>query len=91
MSVPFLGDDRYLVIVQRGQGPLYLALYHFLESLPHVEVTWDRRMGDRRSGDAAVDGERRAGDRRRTPLLGPVLAILVKADSGASGGASRAA
>jgi hypothetical protein len=32
-----------------------------------VEITWDRRLDDRRGGDASAPVERRSGDRRKAP------------------------
>jgi hypothetical protein len=73
MSVPFLEREKYLVVVKRGEGPLFLALQHFLESYPNVDVIWDRRRPDRRADEAPVPVER-----RQAGVQGPVLAHLVK-------------
>jgi hypothetical protein len=78
MSVPLLGQESYLVVVRRGEGPLFLALQRFLEPLPHVDVIWDRRRADRRAGEASIEQERRGADRRLTNVEGPVLAHLVR-------------
>ena len=78
MGVPFLEHESYLVVVKRGEGPLFLALQHFLESVKHVDVIWDRRRAERRTGQKLVEQERRGPDRRQANVQGPVLAHLVK-------------
>ncbi len=82
MGIPLLDDARYLVIVKRGEAPLLLALGHFMELVDNVEVIWDRRTGDRRSGQAPIDSERRGPDRRQGGLQGQTLALLLQRDAG---------
>jgi hypothetical protein len=55
-----------LIVVRRDAGGTYR---HFLTTLARVsrrdvELMWDRRVGDRRHGDAVIPVERRIGERR---------------------------
>ena len=55
------------LIVRRGARERYLKLKKKTADMP-VEVTWDRRRGERRTSSAATrDGERRKSDRRQKP------------------------
>lgn len=54
------------LIVRRGAIRRFHKLKQKTADLP-VEVMWDRRQQDRRATSGKVDGDRRNGDRRRTP------------------------
>lgn len=54
------------ILVRRGALRRFDALTRKTAELP-VDVSWDRRTGNRRAGSDAGAVERRAGDRRRTP------------------------
>ena len=59
--------DAVEIIVRRGALRRFDALKTKTGELP-VNLTWDRRLSDRRDGDAAAaKPERRYKDRRRTP------------------------
>lgn len=52
------------LIVRRGAQRRYEQLKHKTADM-QVDVTWDRREGDRRQTPAAADSERRKSDRRQ--------------------------
>jgi hypothetical protein len=54
------------IVVRRGALRRFDALTRKTAELP-VEITWDRRLEDRRSSDDTAGVERRSGDRRRKP------------------------
>ena len=54
------------LIVRRGARERYLKLKKKTADLP-VEVTWDRRRGERRTSSAGREDDRRKGDRRQKP------------------------
>ena len=54
------------IIVRRGALRRFDALTQKTADLP-VEVTWDRRLDQRRASDESANVERRAKDRRREP------------------------
>jgi hypothetical protein len=54
------------IVVRRGALRRFDALTRKTAELP-VEITWDRRLDDRRGGDASAPVERRSGDRRKAP------------------------
>ncbi len=58
---------RVLYIVSRENPALYNHLRARLETAS-VEVTFDRRSGERRQGDAAAERERRRTERRTRSL-----------------------
>src|SRR5262245_20672792 len=63
-------NGMQLVIVRRGQLATFGLLSQAFADEPNVRLIWDRRVRDRRQDSgAAVAGERRRGDRRRsTPV-----------------------
>lgn len=52
------------IVVRRGALRRFDALMRKTAELP-VEITWDRRLEERRASDEAAGNERRSGDRRR--------------------------
>ena len=54
------------IVVRRGALRRFDALTRKAADLP-VDVTWDRRTGQRRESGETADVERRAGDRRKEP------------------------
>ena len=59
---------RFLYIVSRDEPAQYEQLYEWLRrdmANATVELTFDRRRGERRRRAEAVEGERRQGERRR--------------------------
>src|SRR5687768_16003069 len=58
---------RNVFIVSRQHRDLYAYLRERFASDPAVEVVLDRRFGQRRQRQAAVDAERRQSDRRQRP------------------------
>ena len=59
---------RFLYIVSRDEPAQYEQLYEWLRrdmASATVELTFDRRRGERRCRAEAVEGERRQGERRR--------------------------
>ena len=52
------------IVVRRGALKRFDTLMRKTAELP-VEITWDRRLEDRRASTASAGVERRAGDRRR--------------------------
>jgi hypothetical protein len=54
------------IVVRRGALRRFDSLTQKTAELP-VEITWDRRMEDRRASDESPGVERRANDRRREP------------------------
>jgi hypothetical protein len=59
---------RMLYIVSRQSPQLYDYLRRRCERDPEAEVVYDRRVGERRRGGAAVNVERRASGRRRQSI-----------------------
>jgi hypothetical protein len=56
---------RYLVIVRAGDTELFEALKAQLACEPYpVGLIWDRRSSERRTEPAAMDHDRREGERR---------------------------
>ena len=65
------------IIVRRGALRRFDKLKRQAEGLP-VNVTWDRRLGDRRKpAESKVSSERRASDRRKQPSFTWDLADFV--------------
>jgi hypothetical protein len=54
------------IVVRRGALRRFDSLTRKTEDLP-VEITWDRRLEDRRGADESPNVERRENDRRREP------------------------
>lgn len=54
------------IVVRRGAIRRFHKLTQKTESLP-VAVTWDRRLGDRRSSASGTAANRRSADRRQPP------------------------
>ena len=54
------------IVVRRGALRRFDSLMRKTAELP-VEITWDRRLEERRASDETAGVERRAGDRRRRP------------------------
>jgi hypothetical protein len=54
------------LIVRRGAVDRFQKLRKKTADLP-VEVSWDRRKGDRRTASHGVQAERRKNDRRKQP------------------------
>jgi ribosomal protein L4 len=56
------------VIVRRGHFATFELLTRTFADDPHVQIIWDRRLGERRQNvRAAVQTDKRRGDRRGTP------------------------
>lgn len=81
MNFPLLAAGNYVIVVKRGEAPLFLALAHFLESADNVDLMWDRRVADRRSGPGDIAKDGRTTERRQTSM-GPALALVVQHDRG---------
>lgn len=64
------------MVVRRGAIRRFEALKQKTAELP-VEVTWDRRIADRRSPAGDRDGGRRTTDRRQKPSFTWDLAEFV--------------
>jgi hypothetical protein len=79
MNFPLLAVGSYMIIVKRGEAPLFLALAHFLESADNVDLIWDRRIADRPRDPGNGAGDGRPTERRRT-TMGPALALIVQHD-----------
>jgi len=72
------------IVVRRGALRRFDSLTRKTAELP-VEVTWDRRTGQRRGSEDTADVERRAGDRRtEPPYTWQVADFVVVDDSKAS-------
>ena len=54
------------IVVRRGALRRFDALTRKTADLP-VDVTWDRRTGQRRASGDAAGAERRSGERRKEP------------------------
>jgi hypothetical protein len=54
------------IVVRRGALRRFDALMRKTAELP-VEITWDRRLEERRGSDETAGVERRSGDRRKRP------------------------
>lgn len=61
----------FLAVVRRGATELFETFKQYFGPSGPVEVVWDRRLRPRRSGRQVAVPERRRGDRRREPGLGP--------------------
>jgi hypothetical protein len=61
-------ETRLLVIVRRGATERFDLLNTRLAGEP-VQISWDRRIADRRQRKQRVRLERRHGDRRGSPPL----------------------
>ena len=68
------------IVVRRGALRRFDSLARKTADLP-VEVTWDRRLEQRRASDASPGVERRANDRRREPPYTWQVADFVVTDS----------
>jgi hypothetical protein len=69
---------RYLAVVQRGRDDVYGTLKREFEERAIVEVTWDRRQGERRQATRPVGRERRRENRRRgTPATWQALGFVL--------------
>jgi len=79
MNFPLLAVGSYVIVVKRGEAPLFLALAHFLETADNVDLIWDRRVADRRSGPRSTGKDGRITERRQTSM-GPALALVVQRD-----------
>jgi hypothetical protein len=64
------------MVVRRGALRRFDALKKRTAELP-VDVTWDRRVGDRRSSEGETEGGRRQTDRRQKPSFTWELADFV--------------
>ena len=60
------GSVRALVIVRRGASERFQILQETFAGEP-VELTWDRRVGQRRQSRYPITTERRRSDRRGLP------------------------
>ena len=60
-------SSRWLVVVHPGRLDLYRHLQRRLEDLPFVEVTLDRRRGERRLRQTGTGKDLRRRDRRQPP------------------------
>lgn len=67
------------IIVRRGALRRFDKLKTQSEGLP-VNVTWDRRLGDRRKSSSTVPADRRGPDRRKQPSFTWELADFVVVD-----------
>ena len=67
------------IVVRRGALRRFDAMTRKTADLP-VEVTWDRRTGQRRGSEDTADVERRAGDRRKEPPFTWQVADFVVVD-----------
>jgi hypothetical protein len=54
------------LVVRRGALRRFDKLKHATADLP-VKLSWDRRLGERRTSEGDVSRERRQSDRRRKP------------------------
>jgi hypothetical protein len=54
------------LIVRRGALRRFDKLKHATAELP-VKLSWDRRLGERRTSAGDVSGQRRQSDRRKKP------------------------
>jgi hypothetical protein len=54
------------IVVRRGALRRFDALTRKTAELP-VTITWDRRVGERRTADDTDGADRRGGDRRKEP------------------------
>ena len=62
-----MGETK-LIVVRRGHFATFELLTRTFANDPGVQIIWDRRMGERRQAtNGHAIGERRQGDRRRTP------------------------
>jgi hypothetical protein len=60
--------DLRLVIVRRGHFATFELLTRAFADDPSVQITWDRRIGERRQAEGRQESsERRRKDRRRMP------------------------
>ncbi|MBI3455654.1 MAG: hypothetical protein HY002_07690 [Candidatus Rokubacteria bacterium] len=68
---------RYIAVVRRGETEVYRTLKEYLETRGLVEVTWDRRVGERRfrAGAPPHGADRRCADRRAPALDGSRRAL----------------
>jgi hypothetical protein len=64
------------MVVRRGAIRRFDALKTRTAELP-VDVTWDRRVADRRSSEGETEGGRRQNDRRQKPSFTWDLADFV--------------
>lgn len=76
---------RYLFVVSKARPDLAEYLVHHFSDEEDVLVTLDRRLGERRRGEADLDPERRRGHRRWRPendeALASVGAFMVPVDA----------
>ncbi len=79
------GEKEKMVIrVRRGALRRFDQLTAKSTDLP-VEITWDRRLADRRAPAGPLQGERRRGERRqKPPYTWDVADFLVVGDSSRS-------
>ena len=68
------------IVVRRGALRRFDALTRKTAELP-VDVTWDRRVDQRRATDETSSVERRSGDRRKEPPFTWQVADFVVVDS----------
>jgi hypothetical protein len=68
MSEMSMVADLRLVIVRRGHFATFELLTRAFVDDPSVQITWDRRIGERRQAEGRQESsERRRRDRRRMP------------------------
>jgi hypothetical protein len=75
---------QHVVVVRRGETELFKSLQREFGNVPHVQVIWDRRGGERRTKRVeAAKAERRQRDRRaRPPAMWEVQGyLLVRSES----------
>src|SRR5512145_2353729 len=70
---------QHVVVVRRGETELFKTLQREFSHVPHVEVIWDRRSGERRAKRVeASKAERRQRTRRaRPPAMWEVQGYLL--------------
>jgi len=67
------------IVVRRGALRRFDAMTRKTADLP-VEVTWDRRTGQRRASEDTAGVDRRSGDRRKEPPFTWQVADFVVVD-----------
>jgi hypothetical protein len=70
-------DVEYLMVVRHGEVGVFRSLKGRLEAPGQLQVIWDRRAGERRTVAGGIPDERRRQDRRRTNLIGNLVAFLL--------------
>jgi hypothetical protein len=73
---------EYLMIVRHGEVGVFRSLKGRLEAPGQLQVIWDRRVDERRTVAEGIGDERRRQDRRRTNLIGRLVAFLLAEPGG---------